>query len=95
MVQAKGKSAAVSIHECISGYPRKEMESRLATLNDFREGMQHYLAKSFAKAISSFQKVTELNPEDHTARLFLGNAARYISSGVPESWSGVEEMVAK
>jgi len=95
MVQAKGKSAPVGIHECIGGYPEPEMESRLATLEDFREGMHHYLAKSFAKAISSFQKVTELNPGDLTAKLFLGNAARYISSGVPDSWSGVEEMVAK
>lgn len=95
MVQAKGKSAPVSIHECFSGYPKKEMESRMVTLDDFRAGMQHYLTKSFAKAISSFQKVTESNPEDLTARLFLANAARYISSGVPESWSGVEEMIAK
>ncbi len=95
MVQAKGKSAPVSIHECISGYPTAEMESRVATMQDFSEGMQYYLAKTFAKSISAFQRVAEKNPGDLTAKLFLANAARYISSGVPESWSGVEEMQVK
>jgi adenylate cyclase len=94
-VQVKGKQEALSLFECFSGSPEKVLQDKLLTLKPFHEGISHYLNKSFAHAIAIFGDVVATNPDDLTARLFLKNAALYISNGVPENWMGVEEMVSK
>ena len=95
LVQVKGKREPVSIYECFSGNADEELEKKQVTVSSFNEGITHYLNKSFSKAFVSFQAVLETNPEDHTANFFLGKAARYITTGVPENWLGVEEMLSK
>jgi class 3 adenylate cyclase len=94
-VQVKGKHEPLSLFECFSGAPDKVVQDKLHTLQPFNEGISHYLNKSFAQAIAVFGHVVDANPEDLTARLFLKNAALYISNGVPENWMGVEEMLSK
>lgn len=94
-VQVKGKLAPVGIHECFDGSPEEEMIIKEKTLPLFRDGMDHYLNRSFASAIKSFQTLTETHPEDHTATFFLDNATRYLQKGVPEDWTGVVEMTIK
>jgi len=94
-VQVKGKQQPLSIHECFSGNSEEELEKKLTTASAFNEGISHYLRKSFSKAFMAFQNVLEINPEDHTANFFLGKTARYITTGVPENWIGVEEMLNK
>ena len=57
--------------------------------------MEHYINKSFEKAGDAFQQVLEFNPGDLTAKFFLNNTNRYLHHGVPENWTGVEEMLNK
>ncbi len=94
-VQVKGKQDPVGIHECFSGSTEEEMIIKEKTLPLFNDGMNHYLNRSFASAIKSFQTMTETNPEDLTANFFLDNATRYLQKGVPEDWTGVVEMTIK
>ena len=94
-VQVKGKQAAVGIHECFSGSTEEEILIKEKTLPLFREGMHHYLNRSFTSAIKSFQALKETHPEDLTANFFLNNATRYLQKGVPEDWTGVVEMTNK
>jgi adenylate cyclase len=94
-VQVKGKQEPLNLFECFSGSPDNVVQAKLHTLQPFHEGISHYLNKSFAHAITIFGNVVDANPDDLTARLFLKNAALYISDGAPENWMGVEEMVSK
>lgn len=94
-VQVKGKQEPLSLFECFSGGPDPVVQAKLRTLQPFHEGISHYLNKSFAQAITILGTVVDANPDDLTARLFLKNAAHYISNGAPENWMGVEEMVSK
>ena len=94
-VQLKGKQAAVDIHECFSGNESNDFKSKLETLPVFKSGMEHYISKSFAEAGDAFQQVLEFNPADLTALFFLNNTSRYLHHGVPDNWTGVEEMVNK
>jgi class 3 adenylate cyclase len=95
LVQLKGKQAPTGIYECFSGNKENDLEKKVATLDYFNEGLSYYLNKSFVKAASAFHNVIQMHPEDHTAKLFLSKAARYISTEVPENWTGVEEMIIK
>jgi len=95
LVQVKGKREPISIYECFSGIPEEELQKKQITVSTFKDGISNYLNKSFSKAFMAFQHVLETNPEDHTANFFLGKTARYITTGVPENWVGVEEMLSK
>lgn len=92
LVQVKGKQSHFGIHECFSGNEDGEIDKKLETLELFHEGIHCYLHRSFEKAINTFEHVSLMDPEDHTAIFFLENASRYLRNGVPENWAGAVEM---
>lgn len=94
-VQVKGKKDPLGIHECFGGNTPEEIEKKSATVELFREAITQYLNKAFTKAFIAFQTILEENPDDHTAKYFLGKTAGFITKGVPENWIGVEEMISK
>lgn len=91
-VQLKGKLEPVSIYECFNGSNENDIKRKITTLPFFQKAMFDYLNKSFSEASEKFYQVLEIHPEDMTAKLFLGNANRYLSNGLPENWNGVEEI---
>ena len=95
MVQLKGKHAHISIHECFNGNEMQELQKKLDTLDLFNEGILKYKNRNFDEAIIAFQNVLAIHPEDMTSTFFLANATRYVSSGTPNNWTGVEEMQSK
>ena len=54
--------------------------------------MTGYLNKSFEEAYDEFHQVLQIHPEDLTTRLFVDNIKHFINQGVPENWTGVNEM---
>jgi hypothetical protein len=94
-VRLKGKHKLLSIVECINGYDPVEFERKLSTLSYFSEAMNFYRERKFDNAIELFQMILAVDPEDHTAKFFMENASRYLSHGIPENWTGAEEMLTK
>jgi class 3 adenylate cyclase len=94
-VQLKGKYKSLSIVECINGYPDEELHKKLNTLPHFNEAMNYYLEQRFENAVQSFQQIIVTDPHDRTVNFFMENALKYLKNGVPENWSGVEEMLSK
>ena len=92
LVQVKGKQSHFGIHECFSGNEDDHIGKKLKTLDLFHQGIHCYLDRSFEKAIDTFEHVSSMDPEDHTALFFLENASRYLRNGVPENWAGAVEM---
>ncbi|MBS1932528.1 MAG: GAF domain-containing protein [Bacteroidetes bacterium] len=95
LVQLKGKTQPIAVYECFNGSDEKNIQSKLSSLTLFNEGMSDYFNKSFSEATTKFSKVLEIYPDDMTTKLFLRNANYYIINGVPENWTGVEEMSSK
>jgi len=95
MVHLKGKISDTGIYECFSGDAAEDLEKKAATLSLFTEGIDHYISRSFDKAVFNFTRVMEEHPADLTAKFFHDNAVRYMQHGVPEDWAGVEEMYSK
>ncbi len=57
--------------------------------------MDDYFNKLFSEASRKFFQVLEIDPEDRTAKIFLEKTGRHIDTGIPENWTGVEEMHSK
>ena len=95
LVKLKGKENPLSIYECFSGTENPEFQKKMATLPIFKRGMTGYLNKSFEEAYDEFHQVLQIHPEDLTTRLFVDNIKHFINQGVPENWTGINEMHSK
>lgn len=91
----KGKHLNLNIIECINGFDRKSYENKKSTLSIFAEAMNSYKEQRFENAIRLFQSVLAIDPDDLTSQFFIDKAMHYLREGVPENWSGVEEMMSK
>lgn len=94
-VQLKGKNNHLTIIECINGYADEDIQKKMKTFDNFKKAMQYYKEKQFENALDEFQVVLANDPEDKTANFFMENTLKYLKNGVPENWSGVEEMASK
>ena len=94
-VQLKGKHKSLSIVECINGYSSAELDKKMKTLPQFKQSMDFYREQRFENAIQSFQNILAADPDDHTINLFMENAFKYLENGVPENWTGAEQMLSK
>lgn len=94
-VQLKGKFNLLSIAECINGYPAENLQIKIKTLPHFSMAMGFYFEQRFENAILAFQNIIEADPGDHTTNYFMENALKYLRNGIPENWTGAEEMLSK
>jgi len=94
-VRLKGKHKLLSIVECINGFDQAEFERKLSTLSYFNEAMAFYRERKFENAIELFQMILAIDSQDHTTKFFMENASRFLRHGVPENWTGAEEMLSK
>lgn len=94
-VQLKGKQEATRIYECFNGVSEHEIQKKLMALPHFRQGMENYFNKKFSEASRKFFQVLEIDPDDRATKIFLEKSGRHIDTGIPENWTGVEEMSSK
>ena len=94
-VQVKGKQRPLKIYECFDADLPEIIALKLATLELFNAGIQHYFNQSFAQAILNFEAIVTQNSADKTAQLFLHKARQLAKMGVTENWTGVELMGQK
>jgi class 3 adenylate cyclase len=94
-VRLKGKNNLLSIVECINGFDPQEFEKKLSTLSYFNDAISYYHEQQFENAVALFREVLAIDPGDQTVKLFMENATRYLQDGIPENWSGAEEMLSK
>ncbi len=94
-VKLKGKNKLLNIIECFDGYDQKDIDKKLKSLASFNEAMKFYRDQQFDNAAQIFQSILATDPEDKTVEFFRENAIRYLNEGVPENWTGAEEMATK
>ena len=94
-VQLKGKFNLLSIIECIDGYPSDEFRKKSIALPQFNQAMDFYIAQQFENAVVLFETILVTDPDDRTAKFFMDKALKFLSNGVPEDWTGAEEMQQK
>lgn len=98
-VKVKGKNLPVSIFELIC--EKQNKSAKIHDLNEYRylkyfeEAYQSYLKKDFTKAISSFNEVIKILPEDKVSKLYLHRCEDFLANPPEENWDGVFTMKTK
>lgn len=94
-VLVKGKFRPVKIYECYDGEDAKMFNDKNDSLKHFKEGLNFYFNKDFPEASVSFNNIVKMNPNDKTAEYYYKLAIKYAMNGVPENWSGIEQILKK
>ena len=94
-MRLKGKDIPVIVYEIFDGDPPEVVRLKVETKANFEEGLRLYYDRKFAESSVQFNQVLEKYPEDKAARIYLTRCATYMVHGVPEGWTGVENLTVK
>lgn len=88
-VKVKGKSQPTIIFEILDAEPESVREMKLRTSNNYHSAIQYYQNRQFSEALQLFRSIAELNPHDHTVKLYISRCEQILRSGIPQDWDGI------
>jgi two-component system sensor histidine kinase ChiS len=94
-VTVKGKKSAVSVFEIYDADTEQSIELKQETATEFQRGLELYFEQNFTKAQKIFNKICERNPQDKLAEIYGKRSLKNRMYGVPEGWSGIEDLDEK
>ena len=94
-VIVKGKSEPVSAYEVLDHHTDDTFPNIMDVVSYFNDGIQHYRAAHFEKAIGQFRKALECNANDKLSALYIERCQHLCKHPPGESWNGVWVMTHK
>ena len=94
-VRLKGKHQLLNILECIDGHSIESFDKKMTSLKLFNQSITLFQKQEFEKVIQLFQSILSSDPDDLTSNHFLEKSIKYLRDGVPDKWTGAEEMIIK
>jgi two-component system sensor histidine kinase ChiS len=94
-VTVKGKKSAVSVFEIYDADTEQSIELKQETATEYQRGLELYFEQNFTKAQKIFNKICERNPQDKLAEIYCKRSLKNRMYGVPEGWSGIEDVDGK
>ena len=92
-VKVKGKSKAVAIYEPFT--TDYFSDGKFAFIPPFEEGLRAYRERRFDEAITCFENVLRIKPQDNPSILFIKRCQSLKATPPPEDWDGVWTMTRK
>lgn len=93
-VRVVGINKPVQLYN-ILGFKSEMPQNELASLDEFHEALDKYLARDFKKAGKMFMNANKLNPADGASLVFAERCKDYLKQGIPDDWDGVMNMTTK
>lgn len=96
IVAVKGKKKGVKIYELLD-YKENITKDKIDYVNDFEQGISHYLSKSWDKANEIFSQLKQQYPDDESVKLYIEriNYLKNHINDLPADWNGVTVMKHK
>lgn len=94
LVVVKGKTKPVQIYEVLDFHTQESFPNLMSVVNYFNEGVLHYRAAAWTKAIASFDAALRKNPNDKLSRIYIERCELLIEYP-PENWDGIWVMTTK
>jgi adenylate cyclase len=95
LMRVKGKLQPVSIYEAMGHHTAETFPKMDAALESFTHGLEAYRRRDWQGAISKFESVLSLQPEDKPSQLYRQRASHFAEQPPPENWDGVWVMKEK
>jgi adenylate cyclase len=86
-VQVAGITAPFRIYELLDLKAASGAASRVCSA--WEEAIQAYENRQFAKALALFRSISDQDPADNVAKLYIARCVRFKTTPPPENWDGV------
>ncbi len=91
-VVVKGKTVPVDIYDVLDFHTEETFPNLIDVLGHYQEGITHYRATDWDRAVGHFQKCLELAPKDYLPRMYV-KRCELLRENPPETvdghWNGV------
>ncbi len=94
VVAVKGKKNGVLVYELL-GEKGCLSEAYIKVLDIYNNGVSEYMGRNWQRALSCFDSVLKLWPDDKPARILHKRCGEFIENPPPDSWDGVIVMSEK
>jgi adenylate cyclase len=94
-IRVKGRTQPVSVYELVEKQDAQLPPTHYQILELYQRGRDRYLKKHFAKALSCFSTILNINPLDKAARLHIQRCQYFLMNPPPADWDGVWTMTTK
>ena len=94
-VAVKGKNTAVDIYEVLDAEAPERRAAKLATRNALCSAMDRYFTREFGAALTIFEQICAVDPDDPVPLLFVERCSRYLKEPPPHDWQGFEKLTHK
>ncbi len=91
-VRAKGSSKILEIAEVFDGDEEQLRNLKIATREEFENGLNCYYIKDFKGSAKHFESVLKINESDGAAQFYHKRSKALIANPPFGSWEGVEEL---
>ncbi len=81
-VKVRGKSRAESIYEIYNHDAPVVRQGKLETSDDFDEAIAYYQLKKISRALPIFERISQKNPDDAPAKVYLSRCKMYLKHQV-------------
>ncbi|NBW83438.1 adenylate/guanylate cyclase domain-containing protein, partial [bacterium] len=95
LVVVKGKTQPVRVFEILDFHDNKTFPNLLDVVGHFGEGIEHYRAADWNKAIARFEKCLSLNPDDALSQTYINRCKTLQMQPPAPNWDGVWTMKEK
>lgn len=94
LLKVKGKNKSVRVYELLArkGHLDEKMKQLLP---HYKAGIEAYYQRKWDYALTHFNKVLEINPEDGPANLYVARCQIFKTKPPAEDWDGSYELKAK
>jgi len=89
--RVKGKNNILDVYGVIEADDPLKIKFEKASAEAFEAGIKEFYEKNFTRASVHFNEVLKNHPADKAASIFLKRSAHLMVTGVPDTWSGVDE----
>lgn len=94
-VRVKGKTNAVDIYELMAAEPEPMRSLKNKYKNKFEEAITLFREKKFDMALSVYEGISNMNPDDLAVKLYITRCRERIIIGELPTWDGSESISEK
>ncbi|MDN5328291.1 MAG: two-component system, sensor histidine kinase ChiS [Bacteroidales bacterium] len=94
-VRVKGKTNAVDIYELMAAEPEPMRSLKNKYKDRFEKAITLFREKNFEVALSLFEEISDLNPDDLAVKLYITRCRERIIVGELPNWDGSESISEK
>ncbi|MEW6164505.1 MAG: GAF domain-containing protein [Pseudomonadota bacterium] len=95
LVVVKGKTKPVAIYEVLDYHTEETFPNLTDALRNFKAALAKYRQMKWQEAISGFEEVLEIKPDDKAAKLYIERCKHFLATPPGDGWDGVWVMESK